>query len=227
MTTEKREFEVAGATLKDFSLGKINTNVTPEFQRIASEAALNEDSRVRIACKAMEMSGVKASPEMLTYYLHLLGFLSSTPSPSVEKRMEWAEKFPVPKIPQPRAPSHTDTRIGSTFEFTVDPSIIRLAQSCKQPMAGLRRQPEDFFPTWHAFLFYLKREKFPPDRDLLNLYLIKGRYKDSYNLPEDFFSESLYTIKCLEDVDAAKLEKLGTTATYGGKVFDNQRIIFP
>src|SRR6185295_16094860 len=89
VTTEKREFEVVGATLKDFSLGEYNTKVTPEFQMIASEAAMNEDSRVKIACKAMRMSGVEANPEMLSYYVHLLGFLSSDLPPTVEQRMAW------------------------------------------------------------------------------------------------------------------------------------------
>ena len=213
-TTEKREFEVAGATLKDFSLGEYNTKVTPEFQRIASEAAMNEDSRVKIACKAMRMSGVEASPEMLSYYVHLLGFLSSDPPPTVEQRMAWAERFPVPKA----APQEG--------LIPQESPAMRLAKSCTQPIVGLRRQPEEFVPIWMGILLKLKGEKFPPDRDLQNLYNIKGRYGDYYNTPEDFFSESLYTIKCLQDVGEIKLQQLGASGKQGDKVFENQRIIF-
>ena len=79
VTTEKHKIEVVGATLKDFSLGEYRTEVTPEFQRIASETSMNEDSKVKIACTAMEKSGGEPSDERLTYYLNLLGFLSSTP----------------------------------------------------------------------------------------------------------------------------------------------------
>jgi hypothetical protein len=66
VTTEKRKLEVAGATLMDFSLGKVQTEVTPEFQRIASEAAMNGESRVKVACKA-ELSGGKPSDERFSY----------------------------------------------------------------------------------------------------------------------------------------------------------------
>lgn len=190
VTTETREFQVAGATLNDFKLGNLNTKVTPEFQRIASEAAMNEDSRVKTACKLMRMSGDEPSGEMLSYNMQLLGFLGSNPPPTVEERMAWAAKVPVPKtkIPQPPEPRHTNTGIGGSVEFTIPLSIIRLAQSCKQPIVGLRRQPEEFFPLWYGFLGYLKKEKFPQDRDLLNLYQIKGGYRDPrYNTLEDFF----------------------------------------
>ena len=103
---------------------------------------------------------------------------------------------------------------------------MRLAKFCKQPIVGLSRQPEAFVPIWVGLLAHLKGEKFPPDRDLQSLYNLKGRFRDYYNAPEDFFSESLYTLKCLEDIGEVKLEKLGTTGTYGGKVFKNQRIVF-
>lgn len=57
VTTEKHKLEVAGVTLRDFSLGKVQTEITAEFQRIASEVSINGESRVKIACKAMELSG--------------------------------------------------------------------------------------------------------------------------------------------------------------------------
>lgn len=108
VTTEKSKYEVAGATLFDFTIGKGKTEVTPEFQRIASEVTMNEDSKVKIACNAMEKSGGEPSDERFTYYLNLLGFLSSSPPPpSVEQRMAWAEKFPAPKAAQPQSPNPT------------------------------------------------------------------------------------------------------------------------
>src|SRR3954468_13876805 len=71
VTTEKSNLEVAGATLMDFSLGKVQTKVTREFQRIASEAAMNGELRVKIACIAMELSGGKPSDERFSYYMQL------------------------------------------------------------------------------------------------------------------------------------------------------------
>ena len=109
VTTEKRELEVAGARLMDFALGKAQTDVTPEFKRIVSESAMNGESRVKIACKAMELSGGKPSDERFSYYMQLLGFLSSDPSPSAVERMEWAKQVPFPKAPRPRTPNPPDT----------------------------------------------------------------------------------------------------------------------
>jgi hypothetical protein len=109
VTTEKSNLEVAGATLMDFSLGKVQTKVTPEFQRIASEAAMNGELRVKIACKAMELSGGKPSDERFSYYMQLLGFLSSDPSPSAVERMEWAKQVPFPKAPPFRTPNSPQT----------------------------------------------------------------------------------------------------------------------
>ena len=109
VTTEQRKLEVAGATLRDFSFGKVQTRVTPEFQGIASEAAMNGELRVKIACKAMELSGGKPSDERFSYYMQLLGFLSSDPSPSAVERTEWAKQVPFPKAPQLRTPNPPDT----------------------------------------------------------------------------------------------------------------------
>lgn len=54
----------------------------------------------------------------------------------------------------------------------------------------------------------------------------EGRYRDNLYIPEDIFAESLYTLKCLEEMGAVKLEKLGTTGKYLDKVYDNQKIVF-
>lgn len=212
VTIEKRELEIAGATLKEFSLGKLDTRVTPEFQRITSEAAMNEDSKIKVACKAIEMAGVEGKPEMVAYFIEMQSFLST--NPTVDDRVKWKKAYPFPTA----APQEQSTRRES--------SEIRFAKSCEQPVDGLGRQPESFVPIWLDMLRLLYKEKFPPDRDLLNLYRIKGRYRDPYNAPDDFFRESLYTLNCLEDKAAITLEKLGTTSTYGGKVFENQRIDF-
>jgi hypothetical protein len=221
VTTEKQELELAGATLKEFSLGRLDIRVTPEFQRIASEAAMNEDSKIKVACKAIEMAGVEGDSEMVAYFIQMQSFLSM--NPSVDDRIKWRQAFPHPKAAPQRQSRPTHTGFGDSVEIELDPS---LARSCKQPTVGLRRQPEYFVSIWYHFLRQLKAEKFPQDRDLNSLYHIKGRYRDPYNNPEDLFSESLYTLKCLEDVGEIKLEMLGTTGKYGGKVFENQRIDF-
>ena len=173
---------------------------------------MNEDSKIKVACKAIEMAGVEGNAEMVAYFIEMQSFLST--NQSVDDRIKWKKAYPFPKA---------EPQQGST---PVESQSMRLAKTCKQPVVGLRRQPEAFVPMWVDLSNALRREKFPPDRDLQSLYNLKGRYRDYYNTPDDFFSESLYTLKCLEDVGEIRLEKLGTTGTYGGKVFENQRIDF-
>lgn len=216
VTSEKREVEVAGVTLMEFKLGKVETKVTPEFQRIASEASMNEESRVRIACKAMEISGEKPSAEGLSYNMQLLGFLSS--NPSVAERIAWAERVPVPKAAPQQSPNPTIPQ-----ESLSD----RLIRTCEQPTVGLKKEPTFFVPLWVSYLRALKHENAPSERDLQSLYNIKGRYRDHLYNAEDVFSTSLYTLKCLEEMGELRFEKLGTTGKMGdNKSFDNQRIVF-
>jgi hypothetical protein len=161
VTTEKQELELAGATLKEFSLGRLDIRVTPEFQRIASEAAMNEDSKIKVACKAIEMAGVEGDSEMVAYFIQMQSFLSM--NPSVDDRIKWRQAFPHPKAAPQRQSRPTHTGFGDSVEIELDPS---LARSCKQPTVGLRRQPEYFVSIWYHFLRQLKAEKFPQDRDL-------------------------------------------------------------
>jgi hypothetical protein len=212
VTIDRREFRLAGAKLGEFSLGEAVINSTPEFTQILSEASKNKVVQGVLTCNAIELAGVSHDAEMVAYFIEMQDFLST--NPSVDDRIKWKKAFPFPKA----APQEQSTPRES--------SEIRFAKSCKQPVDGLRRQPESFVPIWLDILRVLYKEKFPPDRDLLNLYSIKDRYRDPYHTPDDFFRESLYTLKCLEDTGEMKLEKLGTTSTYGGKAFDNQRIIF-
>ena len=212
VTIDKRELDIAGATMVDFSLGKLEVKDTPQFQKIISETASNSAATDVLVCKTIARAGVRGNPEMVDYFTRMTHFFAGHPSTS--EQLQWRRTNPFPKA----APQEQSTPVES-------PSM-RLAKTCKQPVVGLRRQPEAFVPIWVGLLIGLKGEKFPPDRDLQSLYNLKGRYRDYYNTPDDFFSESLYTLKCLEDVGEIKLEKLGTTGTYGGKVFENQRIDF-
>jgi hypothetical protein len=158
------------------------------------------------------LAGVQNNPEMVAYFIEMQDFLAT--NPSVDDRIKWKKAVPFPKA---ALQEQSATRVASE---------IRFAKACKKPVDGLNRQPESFVPLWLDMLRLLYKEKFAPDRDLLNLYRIKGRYRDPYPAPEGFFRESLYTLKCLEDAGEMKLEKLGTTSTYGGKPFENQRIVF-
>ena len=222
VTIDKREFRLAGLTLGQFSLGKVEIGSTPEFTQLLSEASKNKVVQGVLTCNAIELAGVSRNPEMVAYFIQMQNFLAT--DPSLDDRIKWKKEFPFPKAPPQQEPSRPTRRgFGDSIEIEIDPS---LAKSCKQPTDGLRRQPEYFVSIWVHFLRQLKAEKFEKDHDLLSLYHIKGRYRDPYNNPDDVFLESLYTLKCLEDMGKVKLEKLGTTAKYGEKAFENQRIVF-
>ena len=187
VTIDKREFRLAGAKLGQFSLGEVGINSTPEFTQILSEAAKNKVVQSVLTCNAIELAGVSHDAEMVAYYIEMQDFLST--GPSVDDRIKWKKAFPFPKA--------TQQEQSAPQESLSD----RLVRTCKQPLDGLNRQPQEFVPIWLGPLRQLHRE--------------------------DFFRESLYTLKCLEDAGEVKLEKLGTTGKREDKVFENQRIIFP
>ena len=214
VTIDKRAFRLAGAKLGEFSLGEVDINSTPEFTQTLSEAAKNKVVQSVLTCNAIELAGVGHDAEMVTYFIEMQDFLSM--NPSVDDRIKWKKAFPFPKSAREEQ---------STPQ---EPLSTRLARTCKQPTDGLNRRPEAFLPFWLGSLRQLRNDKFPPQRDLQNLYNIKGHLRDYYNTPDDFFRESLYTVKCLVDAgEIIKLESTGTSGTYQGKVFDNQRIVFP
>ena len=212
VTIDKRQFHLAGLKLGEFSLGEADINSTPEFTQILSEASKDKVVQSVLTCDAIELAGVQNNAEMVAYFIEMQNFLAT--NPSVDDRIKWKKAFPFPKA----APQEQSA--------TRESSEIRFAKSCKQPVDGLRRQPESFVPIWLDMLRILYKEKFPADRDLLNLYRVKGRYRDAYHTPEDYFRESLYTVKCLEDAGEMMLENLGATITYEAKTFTNQRLIF-
>jgi hypothetical protein len=216
VTIDKRELDIAGATMAGFSLGKFEVKDTPKFQKTISEAASNSAATDVLVCKAIARAGVRGNPEMVDYFTRMTHFFAR--QPNINEQLQWRQTNPFPKIA-----AQGTTGSGPTPE---EPLAIRLAKVCKQPVVGLTRRPQAFLPIWIEILLRLRDDKFPPDRDLQNLYNIKSRIRDTYNAPDDFFRESIYTVKCLEDVGELKLESLGTTGTYGGKVFENQRIIF-
>lgn len=220
VTIDKREFRLAGLTLGQFSLGKVEIGSTPEFTQLLSEASKNKVVQGVLTCNAIELAGVSQNPEMVAHFIQMQDFLAT--SPSLDDRIRWKKEFPFPKT-APQQEQARSNRFGATAEIQIDPELGR---SCKQPTVGLSRQPAYFVSIWVHFLTQLKAEKFPQDRDLYNLYQIKGHYRDPYNNYKDLSAESLFTLKCLEDKGALKLEKLGTTAKYGDQVFDNQRIVF-
>jgi hypothetical protein len=114
VTTEKPELELAGATLKEFSLGKLDVKVTPQFQRITSEAAMNEDSKIKVACKAIEMAGVEGKPEMVAYFIQLQSFLST--NQTLDDRIKWAQAFPIPSAPKPKETSQNKAAVRQLVE---------------------------------------------------------------------------------------------------------------
>jgi hypothetical protein len=214
VTIDKREFRLAGAKLGEFSLGEVGINSTPEFTQILSEASKNKVVQSVLTCNAIELAGVSHDAEMVAYFIEMQDFLSS--NPSLDDRIKWKKAFPFPKAARQEQ---------STPQESLSDRLVR---TCKQPLDGLNRQPQEFVPIWLGPLRQLHHEKFPAQRDLQSLYNIKGHLRDYYNTPEDFFRESLYTLKCLMDAgEIIRLENTGTTGKVGDKVFENQRIVFP
>jgi hypothetical protein len=217
VTIDKREFDLAGATMAGFSLGKFEVKDTPQFQKIVSEAASNSAATDVLVCKAIARAGVRGNPEMVDYFTRMTHFFAK--QPSISEQLQWRQTNPFPKVA-----AQGTTGSGPTPE---EPLAIRLAKVCKQPVVGLNRRPQAFLPIWIEVVLRLRDAKFEPDRTLQNLYNIKSRIRDpGYSAPDDFFRESLYTLRCLEDVAEVKLVNLGTPEKYEGKVFENQRIVF-
>jgi hypothetical protein len=217
VTIDKRELDIAGATMAGFSLGKFEIKDTPQFQKIISEAASNSAATDVLVCKAIDRAGVRGRPEMVDYFTRMTHFFAR--QPSISEQLQWRQTNPFPKVA-----AQGTTGSGPPPE---EPLASRLAKVCKQPVVGLTRRPEAFLPIWIEVLLRLKETKFEPDRTFQNLYNIKSRIRDpGYSAPDDFFRESLYTLRCLQDVGAVKLENLGIPEKYEGKVFDNQLIVF-
>lgn len=95
VTMDKGELDVAGAKLGDFSLGKLNIQFTPEFQRIISDAATNALVQDYIRCKAIVRAGVQGDPEMVGYFMRLTQFLSK--ERTVPEQIQWQQANPFPR----------------------------------------------------------------------------------------------------------------------------------
>jgi hypothetical protein len=102
----------------------------------------------------------------------------------------------------------------------------QLMRACRQPIDGLKRPTEEIFQSWIPVVQALRKKRVASERDLLNLYSLKMRYRDDPNDAEDLFREAAFTLKCLEDEGELRIEALGTTKTYWGKDFKNQKVIF-
>lgn len=197
VTIDKRELDIAGATMLDFSLGKLVVKDTQQFQKIISEAASNSAATDILVCKTIDRAGVRGNAAMVDYFTRMTHFFAE--HPSISQQLEWQQKFPLPKdAPQGQSNLTNKGTAGSGQPPEESPST-RLAKSCKQPLIGLRRPPAAFLGIWLSVLNELKTQRFPPDHDLVNLYKFKSRRRDNANQPDDFFRESLYTLKCLED----------------------------
>lgn len=109
---------------------------------------------------------------------------------------------------------------------TWDSPASRLAKVCKQSTTGLKQPPELVIQIWYGVVQRLKKERLPPEHDLLNLYSLKLRIRDQVNDPKDLVVEAHYTLKCMEEAGELRLEESGPIKRYWGLDFPNQRIVF-
>ena len=95
VTIDKGQLDLAGANLGDFSLGKLNIQFTPEFQKVISDAATNALVQDYIRCKAIVRAGVHGDPEMVSYFMRLTHFLSK--EREVPEQIQWQQANPIPR----------------------------------------------------------------------------------------------------------------------------------
>ena len=151
VTTEKRDLEIAGATLKEFSLGKLDVQVTPQFQRIASEAAMNDVTKMQLACEPIKMAGVEGNAPMVEYFIRLQSFLSANPTP--EQRIEFAKAMPIPITPKPKETSQNKAAVRQLVEdgYALKASIDREYFSHRKQNEFAEHQA-DLLKTWRAWV---------------------------------------------------------------------------
>src|SRR5262245_15992224 len=101
VTLDKRDIEVAGAKLADFSLGNFQINSTPEFQKVISEAASNETVREVLDCKTVTLAVLGKDAETVAYFMRLRIFPASNPSPELHLKWQQANPFPRTSVADP------------------------------------------------------------------------------------------------------------------------------
>lgn len=104
-----------------------------------------------------------------------------------------------------------------------EPKELVVGKPCGQPTAGLKRQPKVFVPAWLGALNSLRKER--TIHDLRNLFEVWGRIPVGIQ-GKDLIQEAAFTLKCLEGEGEIRVENLGTSSTYWGENFENQRIDF-
>jgi hypothetical protein len=224
VTMDRRQLDIAGGKLAGFSLGHLEVTDQPQFQKIISEAASNTAATDILVCKAIARAGVRGNAEMVDYFTRMTHFFAR--QPSLSEQLQWQRTNPLPKAAAQVQEDLPNKETAGSAPTPQEPPYTRLAKSCKQPIIGLRRPPEVLLRIWLPLVSRLRQERFPHDQDLVNLYEFKSHLRDDVHTPEDFFRESLYTLKCLEDEGELRLEPLGTKRKYEDKEFENQRIVF-
>jgi hypothetical protein len=94
---------------------------------------------------------------------------------------------------------------------------------CDQSLAGLKRPPEVFVPTWRSVV-----KSLPNNRlilDLQNLFEVWGRIPIGLT-GKDLINEATFTLNCMEQKGELRMEKLGTPGRYWAENFENKMIIF-
>jgi hypothetical protein len=224
VTIDKRQLEIVGVALADFSLGKLEVKDTPEFHKIISEAASNAAATDILACKAIARAGVRGNPQMVDYFTRMTYFFAG--HPTVDQQFQWLEKNPLPKAAPQVQPNLTYKGTTGHVRSPEESPATHLARTCKQPIVGLKQRPELVIQIWHGVVNELKATRLPSEHDLLNLYSLKMRMQNQINDPKDLFQEAHYTLKCMEEVGELRLEEPGPTKRYWGVDFPNQRIVF-
>lgn len=98
---------------------------TPEFQKVISEVASDEASREILICRTIELAGAEKDAELVAYFVRLINFHASNPTP--EQQIQWQQANPFPRK---KAAIDDDQKVYFECSYGPAPKAV--------PLGGLR-----------------------------------------------------------------------------------------
>ena len=115
VASSKANFDLAGANIGYFSIGRLFMSYDPSFQQVLSQASTEALTLDYLVCKAIARAGVEQDAELVAYFTRLITFLNQKQR-SMEEQTAWQAANPFPKkkgklqLSGPRFDPTTNTR---------------------------------------------------------------------------------------------------------------------